>query len=183
MGYEAALEKAWGELEGLDQRKPQSVKMLADEYEIDFEKKTVSSLSCNTPVKDFTAIIILHYLARKIGGLPEIIGEWLTFRELSGIEGYYQAFRKRAIQPIINKYGSSPEGIYEVLDRFPGKKLQQADVSIVLEVMEGVPVLISLWRADEEFAANANIFFDRSVTKIFCTEDIVVLAGMAAYAI
>ena len=56
-------------------------------------------------------------------------------------------------------------------------------MSIVLEVTEGVPILISLWRADEEFAANANIFFDRSINKIFCTEDIVVLAEMVAHAI
>lgn len=183
MGYEAALEKAWLELERQKVRDRQTVGMLADEYSIDFKKKTVTSLSCNTPAKDFTAIIILHYLSRSFSGLPEIAGEWLTFREFSGIEGYYAAFRKRAVQPILNKYGRNPEGIYEVLERFPGKKVSGADVSIVLEVLEGVPILISLWRADEEFVANANIFFDRSISKIFCTEDIVVLAGMVAYAV
>jgi len=183
MGYQLALEKAWGELEKLGLREPQSVRMLSDEYRIDFESKLVTSVSCNTPVKDFTVIIILHYLVRKTGGLPEITGEWLTFREFSGIEGYYAAFRTRAIQPILNKYGRNPEGIYEVLERFSGKRVSQADVSIVLEVMKGVPILISLWRADEEFVADANIFFDRSINKIFCTEDIVVLAGMVAHAV
>ena len=183
MGYQLALLKAWVELEKLGLVEPQSVRILCDEYRIDFESKLVASVSCNTPVKDFTAIIILHYLARKAGGLPEITGEWLTFREFSGIEGYYAAFCERAIQPILNKYGKNPEGIYGVLEKFPGKRISQADVSIVLEVTEGVPILISLWRADEEFAANANIFFDRSINKIFCTEDIVVLAEMVAHAI
>ena len=183
MGYQAALQKAWGELEKLRLREPQSVRMFSDEYRIDFENKLVTSVSCNTPVKEFSAIIILHYLARRADGLPEITGEWLTFREFSGIEGYYAAFRKRAVQPILNKYGRNPEGIYEALERFPGKKVSGADVSIVLEIIAGVPILISLWRADEEFAADANIFFDRSINKIFCTEDIVVLAGMAAHAV
>ncbi len=183
MGYQAALLKAWGELEKLKLAKAQSVRMFSDEYRIDLENKLVTSVSCNTPAREFSAIIILHYLARKAGGLPEIAGEWLNFREFSGIEGYYAAFRTRAIQPILNKYGSNPEGIYEVLERFPGKKVSGADVSIVLEVIEGVPILISLWRADEEFVADANIFFDRSINKIFCTEDIVVLAGMVAHAV
>jgi hypothetical protein len=125
-------------------------------------------------------ILILHYLAQRLKGLPELTEEWLTFRELSGIEGYYPAFRKRSIEPIIRKYGSNPEGILETIERLPAKKVMQGDVGIVLEAFERVPVLIKLWRKDAEFGPDANMLFDRSITKIFCTEDIVVLAGMVA---
>ena len=53
----------------------------------------------------------------------------------------------------------------------------------VLEVFAGVPVLVKLWKADEEFNADANIYFDSSIKEIFCIEDIVVLAGIIAAAL
>ncbi len=180
MSYDIALQKGW---EGLDKFSPgriSSVKFLGDEYTIDFGEKKVLSLSCNVPAKDFTVILILHYLAQKLKGLPRLIGEWLTFNELSGVEGYYPAFRNRVIEPIIRKYGSHPEGILAALDRLPAKRVDQGDVGIVLEAFEGIPVMITFWRADTEFGPEVNMLFDKSITKIFCTEDIVVLAGFVA---
>ncbi len=180
MSYDAALQKGWEELSQLNPGKILSVKFLADEYTIDFAEKKVLSLACNVAAKDFTAILILHYLAHKLKGLPFLTGEWLTFKELSGVEGYYPAFRNRAIDPIIRKYGSHPEGVLAVLDRLPAKRVDQGDVGIVLEAFEGIPVMITLWRADTEFGPEVNMLFDKSIAKIFCTEDIVVLAGFVA---
>lgn len=111
MGYEVAIDKAWKDLAELNPEKNLSVKFLKDEYSIDLEAKKVASLSCNVPAKDFTAILVLHYLTQRLRGLPELTGEWLTFREFSGIEGYYPAFHKRSIEPIVRKYGANPEGI------------------------------------------------------------------------
>jgi len=180
MSYDIAINKAWDELAKLNPGRNFSVKFLADEYTIDLESKKVFSLSCNVAAKDFSVILILHYLVQKLKGLPALTGEWVTFRELSGIEGYYPAFKNRAIEPIIRKYGNNPQGLLQTLDRLPGKKVMESDISIVLEAFEQVPVLIKFWRADEEFAPDANMLFDKSITKIFCTEDIVVLAGFVA---
>lgn len=180
MSYDIAINKAWDELIKLNPNKNLSVKFLADEYSVDSENMKLISLSCNVPAKDFPAILILHYLAKKLKGLPQLTGEWLDFRELSGIEGYYPAFRKRSIEPIIRKYGSNPQGLLEVFDRLPGKRVDQADIGIILEAFQQVPVMILMWRADEEFGAEANVLFDKSITRIFCTEDIVVLAGIIA---
>lgn len=183
MGYEIALNKAWDELVSFSPGNALEVKFLADTYSVDLAQKKVLSLACNSAAKDFTAILILHYLVQRIKGLPQLSGEWLPFRELAGIEGYAAAFRARSIEPIIRKYGSNPEAILEASKRLPAKEEKHGDAAIILETFPGVPVLISLWRADEEFAAEANVFFDKSVTKIFCIEDIVVLAGMAASAV
>ncbi len=180
MSYAAALDKSWKELEGLKAGDSFSVKFLADEYSVDCKARKVISLSCNICAKDHAAILVLHYLASKIKGLPAPSKEWLSFKELAGGEQYYPAFRKRAIEPIIRKYGNNPLGILEVLDRLPAKKINEQDVAIVLDAFEGVPVLVKLFRADEEFGPDANVLFDSSISKIFCTEDIVVLAGLVA---
>ena len=180
MSYAAALQKGWEDLSKLNPEKILTVKFLGDEYTVNFGEKKVLSLSCNAPAKDFAVILILHYLAHKLKEVPALTNEWLSFKELSGVEGYYSAFRKRAIEPIIRKYGSHPEGLLAALDRLPAKRVDQGDVGIVLEAFEGVPVLITLWRSDDEFGPEANILFDKSITQIFCTEDIVVLAGFIA---
>jgi len=180
MGYEVAKSKAWEDLCNFNAAKKLAVKFLADEYEVDLENKRVVSLSCNALTKDFPAIIILHYLISKLKGLPKISGDWLTFRELSDIEGYADAFRRRSIEPIIRKYGSNPQGLFSVLDRLPGEKIMAADAGIIVQAFEGIPAMIKVWKPDEEFGPDANIYFDRSIKDIFCTEDIVVLAGIIA---
>ena len=178
MGYETAFKKAWEELSKLKPAKNLSVKFLADEYSIDTEEAKIISLPCNVPAKELAGILILHYLARKIKGLPGPEWEWLTFRELSGVEGYYDAFRKRCIVPIVRKYGKNPDAIKAVLGRMPARLADGGDVAIQIEAFAGVPVLIKLWKADSEFGPDANMYFDASIKNIFCIEDIIVLAGI-----
>ena len=52
-----------------------------------------------------------------------------------------------------------------------------------MEAFPEVPILVTIWKADEEFKAEANLLFDRSIRGIFCTEDIVVLAELVARAL
>ena len=180
MGYEIALQKAWEELLKRNPEDRLSVKFLVDTYEADTRQKTVVSLSCNTPAKDFTAILLLHYAARKLRGLPRVSSQWRTFREVSGVEGYSEAFRKRSVEPIIRKYGKNPQGLLTALERLPAVEAKQADAAIVITAFEAVPILIEVWAGDDEFPPEANMLFDASITQIFCTEDIVVLAGFIA---
>jgi len=176
MSYEAAFKKAWEDLANLKAPNNLSVKFMADEYSLDSAARNVLSLSCNAPAKDFLSILILHYLAQKLKGLPGLTGQWITFKELSGIQGYYEAYHKRAIEPVIRKYGRNPDAIRNVLGRLPARLSDGGDISIVVETFAEVPVLIKLWKPDEEFGADANLYFDASIKNIFCIEDVVVLA-------
>ncbi len=146
MSYEIAIKKAWDELIKAAGSANLTVKFLADEYTADPASRKVLSLACNVPAKDFSAILILHYLIRK--------------------------------------YGAGPEGLYSVIGRLPARRsAQQADAGIEVEAFSGVPVLVLLWKGDDEFGPEANILFDRSIASVFCTEDIVVLGGMVAAAL
>jgi len=180
MGYEAAFKKAWEDLSKLKPAKNLSVKFLADEYSVDTGERKIISLSCNVPAKDFVSILILHYLAKEIKGLAAPTGVWLTFREFSGVEGYYDAYHKRCIEPVIRKYGKNPEAVKGILERLPGRLAEGGDVALQIEAFAGVSVLIKLWKADAEFGPDANMYFDASIKNIFCIEDIIVLAGIVA---
>lgn len=182
MGYEAAINKAWDDLLNLNPSPAKNllVKFLADEFSVDIGGRKVFSSSCNVPAKDFVSILLLHYLVQELKGLPALSGQWLTFREFSGGQGYYEAYRRRSIEPIIRKYGKNPDSLKNVLTKLPGKLADGGDISLVIEVFAGIPILVKLWKQDAEFAPDANMYFDSSIKDIFCTEDIVVLAQIVA---
>ena len=166
MGYQQAVEKAW---DALSDARPDGrefrVKLLSDNYTINIDKRTILSDSCNVPAKEYVAIILLHYLARKtlLKGLPPPTGEWIDFKELEGGEGYYPAFKKRTIDRIIKKSDD------------------KEDSSTVINVFEEIPIMITTSKADEEFGPDANILFDKNISSTFCTEDIVVLAELVTH--
>lgn len=176
MGYEVAINKAWQELAKQAKEKKFFVKFLADEYEVNLVSRRVLSVSCNVLAKEYLTILILHYLSQKLKGLPVPCAEWISFKELPGGLGYYEAFSKRVLEPLVRKYGRNPLGLLSSLDRLPGKKIQYGDCGIVVDLFEAVPVLITVWAQDDEFSAEANVLFDRTITQVFCTEDIVVLS-------
>lgn len=183
MGYEAALEKGWADISTLTDKRRFSVMVIADTYDIDVENRTVNSVSCNIPVKDSLKIILLHYLARKLklSRLPEPSGEWVDFRQLEGGGPYYPVFKKRVTGRILKKYGSNPEGLATLIGRLPARRVAIGDIAISIDALEGVPILVTMAKGDEEFGPDANMLFDGSISSIFCTEDIVVLAELVAH--
>jgi hypothetical protein len=180
MSYEVAINKAWESLGQFKPKKPLAVKFLADDYIIDCQNRQVTSSAGNIPAKEHLEILILHYLVQKFKGLPALSGEWVYFKELESGEIYYPAFRKRAIEPILRKYGDNPQGLFSVLERLPAEKVKQGDVGIIVQVLENVPFMFVLWQGDSEFGPEANLLFDKSIAGIFNPEDVAVLAGFVA---
>ncbi|MFH1782488.1 MAG: DUF3786 domain-containing protein [Candidatus Omnitrophota bacterium] len=176
MGYEVSIEKAWEELS--DREGKVSVGFLNDEYEVDFESKEVLSLSCNIPAKDYYKILILHYLAKEENVLSIEQDDWASFKEMEGGGAYYTAFRKRAIEPILRKYGDDPLAIYERMKDLNASKLDIGTAGLSIKVFEKIRVGVVLWAKDEEFSAECNMFFNRSIKCILPTEDIAVLGGI-----
>jgi len=178
MPYDVALSKAWEELQSLTNKKTDHVIFLAQEYTVDIETQRVFSVSSKTQALDFLTILITHYLIQKLKGLPHIKGEWISFQQLPGGQGYYPSFKKRVIDRIASRFAEHPEALLERAKQFNATKAEVAEFSVNIEIFHRVVVLITLWPADEEFGPQANIHFDQSIKDIFCTEDIVVMSEL-----
>jgi len=175
MGYKAALEKAYGELS-----EQTTVRFFSNDYQVNPEKRTLTNLTAEKDAPEFIAVLVLHYIIKKLAGLPPPTGKWISFKALEGGEIYYPAFRKRAIEPVLKKYGANPAGLLSNIDRLGAEKESAGDCSIKLNPFEGVPVLVTVFASDDEFPADANVLFDESIKQIFATEDVAVLAGLVA---
>ena len=182
MGYEVALKKAWDVFQDMNKGE-KYLKFLNDEYEIDYAEKNIISISCNAPVKEYYKLLILHYLANENKASKANKDSWLSFKELEGGEAYFPAFKKRAIDPILKKYGDNPFGIFERIKLFGAKRIDTGSAGISIEAFPKIKIAIILWAKDDEFSTDCNMLFNPEIKHIFPTEDVAVLGGILAYLI
>lgn len=180
MSYGAALNRAWDELTAIVNLDSLNVRFLNDEYSVDLKQRRILSLSCNIPAKDYLSVLLLHYLIAIHKGPYEPFGRWISFKDLSGGESYWPAFKKRAIEPILRKYQSNPDSLLKAIERFDAERSAYGEPGIVIKVFEKVSVLIALWPGDDEFSPDANILFDSNIDRIFTTEDVVIMSEFVA---
>ncbi len=176
MVYEAAFKRAWEDLEKIADSPSYNVKLMGDTYEVKVKDKQVFSNSCNIPAKEYLAILILHYLIGSLEIRYAPCGEWVSFKDIEGGEIYYPAYKEGVIDHLLKKYGRHPEGLLSVLERFEGNKIDTSDAAIEIVTFPDVRVRLIVWKADEEFAPEATILFDKNLPKLYTMEDITVFS-------
>ncbi|MDP6685428.1 MAG: DUF3786 domain-containing protein [Candidatus Omnitrophota bacterium] len=180
MGYDVSLNKAWDQFKDREKDGPLPIKFFNDIYEVDFLKRTVFSLSCNIEAKDHYKILILHYIANESRVSDVKADDWISFKEIDGGEAYFPAFRKRAIEPLLRKYGDNPGAMLDCAKVLNVEAIDTGSAGIAIWAFPKVKIGIILWAKDEEFGAECNMLFNRSIKIVFPTEDIAVLGGIVA---
>lgn len=112
------------------------------------------------PIKD--RVLILHYLLSAKGTPPA--NRTLTFREVPSGNNYFTVFYKRAIKPVLDRFGTEPETLVSAAGKLGGRKADYGDAAVTLDAFSRVPVTFVLWRGDEEFPPEGSILFDASVS-------------------
>jgi len=126
-------------------------------------------------------ILLLHYMEGCLKG-AEITGEWISYQDLPDGRFYMDAFVRRAKLPMLQAFGQKPELLLEAAKKlFNASPYDKGDISVVFKAFPYVPIVLLIWKGDEEFPPEGSILFDRSIKKIFSAEDIAWLAGMAVY--
>jgi hypothetical protein len=124
-------------------------------------------------------VLLLHYLATATGAPME--NRWITFREVPSGSFYYPSFVKRAVLPLVQHFGDRPH-LLEPRGGMPGERLGgPGDKAFKVSALPRVPVVLSLWKGDDEFPPEGNVYFDASVSSYLSTEDIAYLGGATVY--
>ena len=124
-------------------------------------------------------VLILHYMSA--GEIPEATGHWISYREIPGATFYYGAFLKRAVNPLKKVFGHNLTDLSRAAEKLNTKKIDNGDVALEIKVLPAVPLQLILWKADDEFPAEANILFDSTIGQILSPEDVAWLASMVVY--
>ena len=123
------------------------------------------------PLRD--KILILHYFTGARG--TPTTGKLIAYKQLPGGISYFPAFSQRTIAPLVNHFGKNPELLVKAAARLGGWESDYGDVSVKVNAFDHVPIILVLWKGDEELSPNGNILFDANISDYLSTEDVTVL--------
>jgi len=106
----------------------------------------------------FFDLAVLWYL----GGARNIppSGRLVSPASITGGEIFQRGTHMLPLDLIAERYGSDFEGFYKKGTELGGQQLEYGDASVRLFPFPRVPVTMILWRADDEFPARVDMFFD-----------------------
>jgi len=111
--------------------------------------------------------------------IPETL-KLISFRQLLGGYAYYNAFLRRAVNPIQKIFGLKPERLIETAKLLGGSEAKYGDCSVKIHSLPLVPITVILWAESREFEASANILFDSSVGNYLSTEQVAMLSELTS---
>ncbi len=120
-------------------------------------------------------ILILHYLITA-KGTPNT-GKLIGFKQVPGGLFEYASLSREVLAPLLRHFGKEPKRLVEAAANLAGSEVGYGDAAVSIKAFPNVPVVIVLWRGDDEFPPNASILFDSTVSDYLSTEDMAVLCG------
>jgi len=138
------------------------------------EFSVTSETGEEAPIRE--KILLLHYL-QSASGTP-LTGEWIAFTQVPTGELYLGNFRARSVDRLMRSFDGRETELVEMAAAFGGSAGEYGDVSVKLRALPQVPMLLVLWRGDEEFPSSGDVLFDATVVDYLPMEDMVVLAEM-----
>ncbi|MBA4423017.1 MAG: hypothetical protein C0390_07930 [Syntrophus sp. (in: bacteria)] len=154
------------------------LRFLNRDYQIDRLADAVTLGPETEPMPIAERLLILHYLVTA-GGTPPGT-EQISFKEVPEGVVYYPTFYKRAIRPLLPKFGATPANLIPAAAMFGGCDAHQGDAAVTIQAFPKVAITWVLWRGDDEFPAEGTILVDRNIQDYLPTEDIVVLCQTIA---
>ena len=85
---------------------------------------------------------------------------------------YYPNFYKRCIQVFAAIGNEMPDALKRYMETVKAVSLEKGDLSWQFSVMPGVRVACIFWFGDDEFEPEAQILFDKNLTKVFNIKDL-----------
>ena len=127
------------------------------------------------PVPAGDRLLALHYLLHDAPVSPA--GEWISFREFSGGQFYWEPFRARTVLPLIARFGNDVERLKKNLDRFAWEPATGADLAVRLHVVGPLWAQLQYYVGEEGLPPEAVLLFDAALRRVFCTEDAAVIGS------
>ena len=124
-------------------------------------------------------ILILHYVLNALG--EPLTGRTIDFRQVPEGGFYWSAFVSRAKKPLLSTFGHDLQLYLKVAASLGGEPLPLGDAAARFMAFPRVPITHVLWKGDEEFAPEATILFDETISQYLPTEDIAALSGASVY--
>lgn len=99
----------------IDSKKVITVEYLNQPYQIVLPDIDISLVDSDKEVPLRDKILILHYFTQAKG--THHSNRLIAYKELPGGANYFPTFSKRAIKPLLNRFGNEPHKLIEVAEK------------------------------------------------------------------
>jgi hypothetical protein len=157
---------------------------LNTEYRVDLSDKKVYSDWEDSPPKPAMFLEELCLLAYLINAkdLPPA-NKLVRAEALPAGQFFFRGLHALPTQKLEKAFGTNPDLLLKVSERFDAKKREFGDASITLYVLPRLPLTIVIWRRCEEFDARASILFDQNAASLLPLDALLAAVNLAVNAL
>jgi len=156
------------------------VPFLGSDYKVEIQPETdIRKVDSSEEVPLPDKILIAHYLLGAAG--KKSAGNLITFRQIPDGHFYFDAFQRRARDPLANFFGNNGPLFVKCSEMMGAAPVENGDFGMEFSVFPHIRVQLLIWSGDDEFPPDANILFDESIRGLLPAEDIAVMSGSLVY--
>lgn len=98
--------------------------------------------------------------------------EWTSFDMLPSGRPFAEAFRQRALTPLAESYGRSPEDLIDDASSLGGNRIEMGDAAVMVQAFPRLKIAVAVWQGDEEVPGRAVLLFDSGGARTLPSEDL-----------
>jgi hypothetical protein len=135
----------------------------------------LANAETKAPAKATDRILVLHYLKCDLP-VPET-DTFISFRDLPGGQFYWQSFRSRTVQLLVDKFQNNLDRLSHSLNRFDWKPVKYGDFGARIHAIGRLDITLIYRKGDEEFPPTGDLLFTDNIKRVYETEDVAVLGS------
>jgi len=117
----------------------------------------------NNPVNREAGLVMLFYLMRAKNIL--VSGEWISEKDIPGGVTFFTGPHAVPANLITGRYGNDIDAFSRACRGLGGVEVKMGDAAFVMPIVRRIPVVVLLWKGDDEFGPDARLLFDRTVSE------------------
>lgn len=119
---------------------------------------------------EFLGVLIAHYLVN--AKESAIKKEWVSGKDILGGPIFFRGMHTIPTHFIAEKYENDFQIFHNVCQQRHGISTNMADAAYSFLIAPRIPVLVQFWNKDDEFMAQCNMLFDKSIADHLALEAI-----------
>ena len=158
-----------------------SLRVLGTEYSVPHPMFALLDSDGKEAADPYEKILFLRYLCE--GKYFPAQGKRLSYNEFPWGSVYYRNFEGRCLRRCAHVLGGDLDNFVKMIKNNPGLHAESqniGDASYRLEFINGLYIIIVLWRGDDEFPPSAQLLFDDNFVFAFTAEDLAVAGEVLA---
>lgn len=97
---------------------------------------------------------------------------WMSFDMIPSGRPFAEAFRKRALLPLVERYAETPRALLKDAEILSTTPMEMGDAAVVVKAFPRLNIAMAVWQGDDEVPGRAIMLFDSGGARTLPAEDL-----------